>query len=301
MISENQAKFISVLNSKDPVQLANYLCNMNREDATIGTVQGNGVYDRLVRDSSYRKYIALAAKDKLVSLAEAIGVLNIENPEQGTYGENIHQDSEKLFEDICSFVGHDLTPPDIDSGLLKIKVGKALLSERDINAIYTAYMIKSSKKVCEIGGGGGRACLWSKKFGVSEYTILDLPHINVVQGFYLLKSISDAVSLFGESDKEIRIMPAHVLPNEKFDLILNQDSFPEIDKNTVIEYLNWIKDHANEFLSINFESKAPFPKGGQHLNVSELIRELGIFKRIERNQYWVRKGYIMERYSPVYI
>lgn len=298
-ISQNQSKFLSILKRNDPVELANYLCNMNREDATIGTIQGNFVYDRLVKDSSYRKHIALITKDKLVSLAEALGVSNIENPEQGIYGETMHQNPEELFENISAFIGHDLTPPAIDSGLLKIKVGNALVGERDISAIYTAYIIKSAMKVCEIGGGGGRACLWSKKFGVAEYTILDLPHINVVQGFYLLKSIPDSVSLFGEADKPVRIMPAHALPKEKFDLILNQDSFPEIDKSTVINYLNWIKGHCNEFMSINFESKASY-KGGQHLNVSELIREVGGFNRMERVQYWLRKGYILERYSPVF-
>ena len=297
-ISRQQSKFFSILKSNDPVLLANYLCNMSKEDATIGTVQGNLVYDRLVRDASYRKFVALMAKDKLVSLAEALGVLPIENPEQGIYGENIHENTQSLFENTCSFTGYDLTPPPIDGGLLKIKAGGALLSERDLNAIYTALTIKSVNKVCEIGGGSGRVCYWSKMFGVNEYTIIDLPHINVIQGFYLLKSLSGAVSLFGETDKEVRVMPCQILPSEKFDLVLNQDSFPEIEKNTVIAYLNWIKDHSDEFLNINFESKALFPNG-QHLSVPELIKQIGGFKRMERIPYWLRKGYMLERYRPV--
>jgi hypothetical protein len=85
---------------------------------------------------------------------------------------------------------------------------------------------------------------------------------------------------------------------EKFDLILNQDSFPEIESSTVINYINWIKNHATEFLSINHESKPPFP-GGTLLNVYELIKLTGGLNRINRVPYWLRKGYVMETYEPV--
>jgi hypothetical protein len=294
--SRNQANFLALLKESDPVKLAQYLCNMNREDATIGTVQGNYEYNRIIVDSSYRKFLALMAKDKFISLAEAIGALPIENPEQGHYGENIHENLEILFDKICSAIGYDITPPPIDGGLLKIKVGNALFNERDCNAIYTANIIKSAKKVFEIGGGAGRVCFWSKKFGVKEYTILDLPHINVVQGFYLLKSSPDMVSLFGETEKEVRIIPCHLLPGEKFDLVLNQDSFPEIGKETVIAYLTWIRNHTIEFLSINHESKPPFPNG-EHNNVYELVNQVGGFRRLDRVPYWLRKGYVMEKYG----
>jgi hypothetical protein len=293
--SRNQAKFLGLLKGKDPAKLAQYLCNMNREDATIGTVQGNYEYDRIVSYPAYRRFLALMARDKFISLAEAFGVLHIENPEQGQYGENIHEDLEPLFKGICSAIKYDITPPSIDGGLLKIKVGGALFNERDCNAIYTAHRIKFAGKICEIGGGAGRVCYWSKTFGVREYSILDLPHINVVQGFYLLKSLSQPVSLFGETDKEVRIMPCHLLPEEKFDLVLNQDSFPEIGEGTVTNYLKWIRDHAKEFLSINHESKPPFPDG-EHINVYELVQRVGGLKRTERELYWLRKGYVMERY-----
>ena len=297
--THHQAKFLSLLNDDDPVRLAQYLCNMNKEDATIGTVQGNYEYERILNYGAYRRFLALMTKDKLTSLAEALGALPIENPEQGYYGKNIHEDSEVLFKKICSSIGYNITPAPIDGGLLKIRAGEALINERDCNAIYTAHTIKSAARICEIGGGAGRVCLWSKKFGVKEYTILDLPHINVVQGFYLLKSLSGEVSLFGEADKEIRIRPCHFLPEGKFDLILNQDSFPEIGKETVMKYLHWIKYHCVEFLSINHESKPPYT-GGRHINVYELTEEVGNLKRIDRKPYWLRKGYVMERYRPLF-
>lgn len=295
-ISKSQAKFFNLLNDNNPKKLAQYLCNMNREDATIGTVQGNYEYDRLMASASYRKFIAVMTKDKLVGLAEAMGVLPLENPEQGHYGQNIHENSESLYHKISAKIGFDITPPAIDGGLLKLEVGNALINERDCNAIYTGYIIKDAKKVCEIGGGSGRVCFWGSKFGIKDYTILDLPHINVVQGFYLLKSTNNAVSLYGEKNAQIKILPCHQLPDEKFDLVLNQDSFPEIGKNTVVNYLNWIKTKCVEFLSINHESKPPY-SGGNHINVYELIEQVGGFNRTDRYSYWLRKGYTIEKYQ----
>jgi len=59
--------------------LARYLCNMSRQDATIGTVQGDQEFKKISRDSNYRQFIALMTKDKLVSLAEAVGAIPCEN------------------------------------------------------------------------------------------------------------------------------------------------------------------------------------------------------------------------------
>ncbi len=54
--SKYQAKFFGLLKDNNPKKLAQYLCNMNKEDATIGTVQGNYEYQRLIT-SSVMSYI----------------------------------------------------------------------------------------------------------------------------------------------------------------------------------------------------------------------------------------------------
>ena len=109
--------------------------------------------------------------------------------------------------------------------------------------------------------------------------------------------MGDAVSLYGEPDKRVKILPCNKLPDGKYDLVLNQDSFPEIAENIVTDYLNWIRYHATEFLSINFESKAAYP-GGNHLSVNEVIQKVGGFKRVSRIPFWLRKGYVSEVYRP---
>ena len=95
-IKKMQPTFLEVLHRGDPASLAAYLCNMCRHDATIGTVQGNLENQRIRRKSRYRDFVTLLIKDKLVSLAEAVGAIPCENPEQGRWGENLHLSTDFL-------------------------------------------------------------------------------------------------------------------------------------------------------------------------------------------------------------
>ena len=298
-IKEGQAKFLALLNQDDPRALAEYLCNMNRHDATTGTVQGKDEYDRIGRDPSYRRFIALMTKDKLLSLAEAVGALPCENPEQDSHSKNFDANAVELVKKISRAIGVDISPPEIDGGLLKITIGAASFGERDVNAIFTAHMLRQrgARSVCEIGAGSGRVAYWSYRLGIHSYALVDLPHINSIQAFYLLKALPDAkVRLFGESSGEIDIVPCDVDIARRFDLVLNQDSFPELSHDTVARYLRWIKGHASEFVSINHESK-PLFRGKEQLSVPELIEEIGGFSRRSRFPYWLRKGYVVECYD----
>lgn len=59
---------------------------MSRHSATTGTVQGNGEFAHLKRSFFYRRYIARMAADKILLLAEALGVIPLTNPEQTSAG-----------------------------------------------------------------------------------------------------------------------------------------------------------------------------------------------------------------------
>jgi len=312
-IYQEQGRFASILDRGDPAELAPYLCNASRYDATHGIVQGDKEYERIRRDASYRRYVALMARDKIVSLAEALGVLAIENPEQGAFGESIRRDPGELVDQIADRIGIDITPPDIDGGLLKLDTGRGLFGERDANAIYTAHLLASflnaqaRPDVCEIGGGSGRVAYWSNRLGLTSYTIVDLPHVNVVQGYYLLKALpADRVTLFAESaegraGKGIRILPNHAissLDGDHFDLVLNQDSFPEMNAATVVDYLSWIKTSRHrQLMSINHESRPPYGHRLVHVSVPEAVASVGGFNLCQRFPFWLRKGYAVELYS----
>ncbi len=143
------------------------------------------------------------------------------------------------------------------------------------------------------------------RLGVRSYTLLDLPHINVVQGWYLLKSRPDAnVVLYGEVGRgeaeRLEVLPyfsTEELREDSFDLVLNQDSFPEVNRDAVLAYLAWIKKAARFFLSINQESRPPLGTKGAQLNVPELVALTGGYRRVSRDLYWLRKGYTTEFYA----
>jgi len=311
-IQSHQSTFFAILERGDPTLLASYLCNMNRYDATMGTVQGYLEYVKIRFNPLYRRFISLYIKDKLVSLAEAVGAMACENPEQGVWGKNLHTPIDEIVKAIERQIGFDITPPDIDGGLLKICGTSAQFHERDLNAIYTAWCLSnllktSDRSVCEIGAGAGRVAYWSWRFGIKSYSIIDLPHINVIQGFYLLKALPDApIRLYGEPeittqhDREITILPSHCIDNlspHRFDLVLNQDSFPEIHAEIVRDYLMRIREISRKyFLSINHESS---PKGGDFVQnrVRDIIDEVGGYEMLCRIPYWLRRGYVMELYE----
>ncbi len=315
LAKKHQSTFFEILDSNNPERLAAYLCNMSRHDATCGTVQGVDEFDHLKRSIHYQRFVARMAKDKLISLAEAVGAIPCENPEQGQWGENSRISEMTLVEKIEQSIGISIAPPDIDGGLFKIGEGAHRFGERDCNAIYTAWLMRgilpknTNVSVCEIGGGVGRLAFWSTILGCTNYTLIDLPHINVLQGFYLIKTLPDAkVSLYSEDyqndgrDVRVQVMPSFAhsqLSQNSFDLVINQDSFPEIHSSIVNDYLAWIKLSTKLFLSINHESKPNSINGILQNNVSELIVNVGGFIRRTRQPYWPRKGYVCELYDIV--
>ncbi len=290
--------------------LAAYLCNMTRHDATLGTVQGHLEYRRICRSRSYRRFIALMAKEKLVSLAEAVGAISWQNLEQGHWGENLHLDVDYLASEVERVVGLEMAPPPIDGGLLKIRSAHGLFHERDLNAIYTTWslrqLVSPAAVFAEIGAGSGRIAYWSCRFGCRSYMIFDLPHINVVHGYYLIKALPDAaITLSGETGRAvgqgIAILPYYRIQSDgtmRFDLVLNQDSFPEIHIEVVRSYLRRAKASSGRYsLSINHESRSRLVDRDLQLNVPQVVAEVGGYRRLWRMPYWLSRGYVFELYE----
>jgi hypothetical protein len=80
-------------------------------------------------------------------------------------------------------------------------------------------------------------------------------------------------------------------------LTANQDSFPEIDRALLDQYLKEIHRFTQkDFLSINHESESVISGSTRHLNVSKVLRDDPRFKRQYRMPYWLRSGYVEELY-----
>lgn len=285
-------------------------CNVARHSAARGILQGDAEHARISSDPSYGAFVGMLAQDTLVSLAEAVGAIPVENPAQGRFGTNLHRDPGALVAGVEARLGIDLAPPDVDGGLLKLRTSRGLFGERDLNAIFTAHLVTrvlrdtEHARLCEIGAGGGRTAYWSHRFGLRAPTLVDLPDVNVVQGYYLLKCLPhDHVTLYGEtaqSDPVVRIVPAGALGSTdagRFDLVLNQDSFPEMAPATVRNYLAWIRTSATRLLNINHESKPAYGCDMIHVSVPEEIARVGGFAPQDRFPYWLRGGYVTEIYG----
>jgi hypothetical protein len=312
-----QAAFFTVLESGEPKTLAAFLCNMSRHDATIGISQGNEEYRWITSSPEYEHFRALLIKDRLVSFAEAVGAIRCECPEVGPWGRHMHADIDVLLQALEERVGTSLAPPEIDGGLFKLRAGTGLVHDRDLHGQFAAWSMREiagpDAAICEIGGGVGRAAYWAQRFGLGPYTIIDLPHVNVLQGYYLLKSLPmDQVCLYCETlaDPRVTVLPyfeKRLIDSDEVDMVFNQDSLPEIHRDAALDYLAWTRKIARSwFYSINQEAGEaysqrfwePAGEGDPRQNVvSELATEARGFRRILRAPYWLRRGYTAELYQ----
>ena len=257
--------------------------------------------------------------DKLVSLAEAVGAIPLENPEAWSASSDLRRDPGELVECIERRLGLKLAPPDSDGGLFKLITPHGLFADRDLWGIFSAHLLQGALSnrvapcVCEIGGGAGRVAYWSHRMGITAYTLIDLPHASAIQGYYLLKNLPPKrVVLYGEPGWEsatdrVRILPVQVAATtdgHRYDLVFNQDSFPEMHPGTVDDYLAWARRVCGDglLMSVNHESKAPYgrflelrPKLA-HISVPEATERIGGFERLQRHPYWLRRGYVAELY-----
>lgn len=158
---------------------------------------------------------------------------------------------------------------------------------------------------CEIGGGFGGCCYYSHLMGAKSYTIIDLPIVNVVSSYFLMKCFGEEkIQLFGEEscNQPIKIMPAcyFMENNNFFDICLNQDSFPELPVASVLEYLQRIPEITTSyFYHINQEGCAITHENLTQLNINKIMAEMSSYKLLCRYPNWIRKGYVEELYSIV--
>ena len=286
------------LQSRNVRQFIDWLHQINTNYIDIGGLTLTSDSYLKTDDSNER---ASLYKDKLICLAEALGVLSLENLEarQWWTGYDMERDVDIdwLIDQIEKEIGISLSLPKeiYVAGLLTNNHG--IFHYRQINAIYTAYRIASlvKKSVCEYGGGLGLVALYARRLGVSDYTIFELPLVSIFTANFLITALGeDAITLYGEKKKpnSISILPFWCCleqDNDKFELCLNQDSFAEISERIVKKYLDEISRTVSRyFLSINQET---------NLNVSRILKDDKRYKRTYRFLYWIRRHYIEELYE----
>jgi hypothetical protein len=300
---------IEILETGDAPRLARYLFNMHKERMVHGVSQGKPASDNLRSSHNARKHMATICWDRLVSLAEALGCLPVESPEQlGHWGENFYGRVEDVVKSIEERLGIGLTAPKVATGLFGLVTSGGVFDLRALDALYAAHRIRelaapANKSVCEIGAGLGWTAFYAILMGISKYTIIDLPIMNVLQGYCLIKSLPNAsVALAGETanngSPQIHVCTTHDfdrLELSQFSLFFNQDSFPEIGRKNLHKYLIGIRDtRGARLLSINQESEGRSNSSEQQMIVSRETQTIGGFRRVYRFLHWMRPGYVEE-------
>lgn len=234
--------------------------------------------------------------DRLLRLAEALAVEPVRCPEQGDFTRPL--ESIAGLERIEAALGFPLTFPNVGAPY-GVRLGGSILPEHAFSHAYAARRIRDLRpgpRLAEIGGGfGGLA--WYLHDAAQSYTILDLPFTNVIQGWFLLKA-GLPVSLPGETDARIRILPWwEIHRDERYDLVINQDSIPEMPPDTAEMYVGRIREIAPLFYSINQEAAAVNTDAFRQGVVPDLVVRDGGYRRISRNLFWLRDGYVEEVYA----
>lgn len=302
-ITKQHAAFEAALDARDAAQVSEILLNVCRTPLIYGFEASS--------TTEFNRNLSLNVVDKLLALAEALGCMPVQCPEQGEWGyESIDIDNLRLL--LQSRIPFSIAPPQAGGGAYGIRFDDGVLSERNLQAIHTTVqaldVLKDAPRrvVCEIGGGIGSLTLFLARAGMEEVCLYDIPTVSVIQAWFLLQNLGvDAICLHGETSgsARVRVLPFWQLdhaPDEHFTLVINQDSLPEIDVNIARHYLQLITQKSNgHFLHINQEGRCWNTDNSKQNVVPFLIEEVGGFQRLRRSRDWMREGYVSETYKIV--
>jgi len=255
--------------------------------------------------------------DRLILLSEALGLKKIPSPEQQatcSFTDPLNPNIDMLIQKICEKLIGDsmLTRPNIGCSH-GIKIGTTIWHLPDFDNIFAAKTINDlslgnkNLSIMEIGGGFGGLVYWLYKIGFRNITVFDLPQINIIQEYYLSKTLPEAkICFYDDYDKsefessEIKILPYWHLDKiapKSYDISVNQNSFPEIPVSIAKDYLKKITYTTKKyFYSVNQEAQAPNFKSGVQEPVYKLVKDVGGMKLLFRSPFWCRPGHIQEIY-----
>lgn len=257
------------------------------------------VLTRLNRTLHWRELYAYWICDSLVSFSEAIGARRAVYPEFDVdptlTDRNRIVDIDVLLDEIEQELKIQLTFPNPYPNELGLASKRGIIGFRSVQSLYQGWRIaqlaagKTDFRVMEIGAGLGRTAYFARQFGVTDYTIVDIPLTNAAQGYFLGRVLGeDNVSLGDEQSMgRVRVMSNTEMPRHqgKYDLIVNIDSWTEMPKDVAQSYWDFARTATRCVLSINHEFNSH--------TVRELYRDSADM-HATRYPYALRRGYVEE-------
>jgi hypothetical protein len=303
-----QRRLAETLETRDAAGLAGELAAMFQSTFVLGMAPGAFIDHSQSRLGGH--IWRVKAVDGLVSLGEALGVVAVQDAEQGRVTAALEGGLPRLVAQLEETLGYGIDFPDVGAAHGVVIDGRLLTIDSG-EQIYTAVRVEraivlhlegvDAPHVVEIGGGYGSMAYWFLHGAVkpSRYTIVDLPIVSVLQGYFLSKTLGTGkVSLYGEDPASVVLVPNTALDEvPPCDALVNKDSMPEMPVAAVLEYLAWARRSCTGiFFSCNQESTREV-LGDEQGMVPRLVAQTGGFERLRRDQSWVRAGYVEEIYA----
>jgi SAM-dependent methyltransferase len=311
LLAWNFGYLTELVKQGDARKLCDYLLSIHKRPESWGITQGPESYN-LLRNADpgsavHRSHAALY-RGELLSLAEYLGILPVENAGQGTVHGPI--DLVALLRDMRAHIGIDPVYPHIAGGLYCLDTGAGLMQQRDLWALYAALRVIAANggvppaRVCEIGGGLAQACHYARLLGVRQYALIDLPHVSLLQAFQLMRANPGCrIALYdgGDFDTEadICVYPTFMYeraPDGFFGVTLNVDSMPEMGWDNALAYARTAERKCARFLSINQEARGPLRPGARQISVRDVLARTS-FRECYRFRSWLRRGYVESLYA----
>jgi SAM-dependent methyltransferase len=248
------------------------------------------------RSGRVRSAYARLCLDGLVRFAEAVGAIRMDNPETWAAGKEFRWTAQDLIAALDRRAIR-LTSPNpypLEHGFSS---SAGVIPIRAPQALYQAWRIRqlvqgiANPRVLEIGAGLGRTAYYAYELGIKDYTIVDIPLSTAAQAYFLGRTLGEQnVRLDGEAGEggAVRIINPKTFMDEagRFDLVVNVDSLPEMDRSIAQAYWEKIKLCTPLFLSINHEANA--------FSVADLVEADASRVSVERRDHWMRRGYAEE-------
>lgn len=136
--------------------------------------------------------------------------------------------------------------------------------------------LKDNPTILEIGGGTGGQAESVLARGDAKYILVDLPEMLTVATYNLMSVFPHKkFLLYGEraDDWDVLIQPNFMMPHlPGVDIVFNCCSFPEMDSETVNEYMKHIEVKCQYFMHINISNDVYWEDGRAYVGIKRGCR-----------------------------
>jgi hypothetical protein len=160
-----------------------------------------------------------------------------------------------------TLLGFNIHLPQFTGGRRVLKTTRGIVTDRHLHYLWILKRIiqlcpDKDSAIIEIGAGLGLLGYYLDKAGYKDYTSIDLATPGACQSYFLSKNLPERnIILSGddiddrESLKLLHSTDFKNMPKDRFDIMINIDSLPEMIPNEIIKYVS--SDCAKLLLSIN--------------------------------------------------